>query len=489
MLNALKRAAARALDYAFVSGLTLAVALAPALGSQNSLVMPVTGTVSGVQLSNNITNALDSLLTCNLGPVAPTNQSNGTAEEGQCWIDTSGGRPFKKKYFSQSGWLNPAGYFDDSNLIWTPPIGGGEAVLVAAPTVDLGSVPQAAVRVDGNTTITSFGSSAVLGTLHYVRFTGTPQVTHNPASLIIPGGNPLVMSPGDVLVAKYEGGGNWRVVVPSLASGAPVALDPAGTVKAIASFNLPAGYLWANGQTVSRSTYANLFAAICVSQNGARTNGSNIITGLSSTANLGVGGPIDGTGIPSSTTVTSIDSGTQIHISANATSTGTNTLDYCPYGVGDGATTFAVPDLQGRALAGVGNMAGAGGGTGINGCANYTTLGTGCGSQTIAQNQLPNVSPSFTNPTYTFAGTAASPGTLFATNSNIGGAGVGSFQGAVQQGNFSWSSGGAGFAMPNFTPAGSVNLSGGGSVGSINGNVTQQSFVSPMRLMNFIIKY
>jgi Phage Tail Collar Domain len=489
MLDALKRAAARALDYALVAGLAVTVALAPALGSQNSLVMPVTGTVSGVQLSNNITNALDALLTHNLGAVAPTNQSNGAPEEGQFWVDSSAGRPFKLKAFSLSGWLTPLGAFDNTNLIWTPPIGGGEAVLVAAPTVDLGSVPQAAARVDGNTTITSFGSSAVIGTIHYVRFTGTPQVTHNSSSLIIPGGNPLTMSPGDVLVLKYEGGGNWRVVTPSLASGAPIGLDAPGTIKAVAGFTLPSGYLWANGQSVSRAAYAGLFAALCVSQSGARTNGSNVVTGLASTANLGVGGPIGGTGIPSNTTVTSIDSGSQIHISANATSTGTNTLDYCPYGVGDGSTTFNVPDLQGRALAGIGNMAGAGGGSAINGCANYTTLGTGCGSQLIAQNQLPNVAPSFTNPTYTFAGTAASPATLFETNSNIAGGGVGNFQGALVQGSLSWSSGPTSIAMPNFTPAGSINLNAGGAVGSINGNVAQQAFMSPMRLVNFIVKY
>jgi hypothetical protein len=487
MLDAFNRALARAIDAAFVGALAATLALAPAAASQNSLVMPVTGTVSGVQLSNNITNALDSLLTHNLGPVSPTNNIAGTCEEGQFWFDSSAGRPFRLRPCSQSGVATPLGVVDDTTLIWTPPLGGGEAILLAAATTDLGSVPQAAVRVDGNTTITSFGSSAVVGSIHLVRFTGTPQVTHNPISLIIPGGNPLTMNPGDVLFLKYEGGGNWRVVTPSLASGAPIALDPAGTLKATFSFNLPAGYLWANGAAVSRATYAGLFAAICVSQNGAHTNGSNVVTALASTANLGVGMPIGGSGIPAATTVSSIDSGTQIHISQNATTTATTTLDVCPAGVGDGSTTFNVPDMQGRALAGVGNLAGAGGGTAINGCANYTTLGTACGSQALGLNQLPNYSPpfSFTNPTYTFAGTALGHvpfGNTAWQQQNVDAGST--FHGVIASalGNI---------GDNNYTPSGAVNLSAGGSgsVGSINGGVTQQAFMSPMRLVGFIIKY
>src|SRR5262249_34150159 len=160
--------------------------------------------------------------------------------------------------------------------------------LTANTTVDLGAVPQAAARVDGNTTIASFGSSAVVGTIHKVRFTGTPALT-NSSALIIPGGNSLNLNPGDQIEAKYEGGGNWRLTNVLLATGAPIALDPAGTIKATAAYNLPAGYLWANGAGVSRTTYSGLFAAICISQSGSRTNGSPIITGLASTAQFAVG--------------------------------------------------------------------------------------------------------------------------------------------------------------------------------------------------------
>jgi hypothetical protein len=49
--------------------------------------------------------------------------------------------------------------------------------------------------------------------------------------------------------------------------------------------------------------------------------GSNVITGIPSTINFYVGWTVTGTGIPNGTTITSIDSATQVHISNNATAT------------------------------------------------------------------------------------------------------------------------------------------------------------------------
>jgi hypothetical protein len=56
---------------------------------------------------------------------------------------------------------------------------------------------------------------------------------------------------------------------------------------------------------------------------GNTTNGSQVITNIPSTAEMAVGEPIVGAGIPSYTTITSIDSATQVHASANATATAT----------------------------------------------------------------------------------------------------------------------------------------------------------------------
>jgi Galactose oxidase, central domain len=54
---------------------------------------------------------------------------------------------------------------------------------------------------------------------------------------------------------------------------------------------------------------------------GNITNGSNVITNILSTAILQVGWSVSGTGIPSGSTVSSVDSTSQIHINRNATAT------------------------------------------------------------------------------------------------------------------------------------------------------------------------
>jgi hypothetical protein len=56
---------------------------------------------------------------------------------------------------------------------------------------------------------------------------------------------------------------------------------------------------------------------------GNLTAGSNIITNIPSTTGFQVGKAVTGTGtgIPAGATITSVDSGTQVHISQNATST------------------------------------------------------------------------------------------------------------------------------------------------------------------------
>lgn len=96
-----------------------------------------------------------------------------------------------------------------------------------------------------------------------------------------------------------------------------------------------------------------------ISPTGNTSSGSAIITSIPSTTGMVAGMPISGTGIPASTTVLSVDSGTQIHISANATSTNTGgAILVAPYGVGDGSTTFNVPDLRGRVVAGRDDMGG-----------------------------------------------------------------------------------------------------------------------------------
>jgi hypothetical protein len=58
------------------------------------------------------------------------------------------------------------------------------------------------------------------------------------------------------------------------------------------------------------------------------TNASAILTGIASTADLNVGMRAVGTGIPTNATILSIDSGTQVTLTANATATGTVSVEF-----------------------------------------------------------------------------------------------------------------------------------------------------------------
>ncbi len=65
---------------------------------------------------------------------------------------------------------------------------------------------------------------------------------------------------------------------------------------------------------------------LSISQEGTLTSGSPTITGFSDTSKMSAGMLVSGTGIPAGATVVSVDSATQITISANATASGSNTL-------------------------------------------------------------------------------------------------------------------------------------------------------------------
>jgi hypothetical protein len=90
---------------------------------------------------------------------------------------------------------------------------GTESTIASATTTDLGSATAHVVKVTGNTSITSFGSSAQLvAPIYIVRFTGTATL-NNTTSLILPQGTNIVTQAGDSLIAEYLGSGNWQVLI------------------------------------------------------------------------------------------------------------------------------------------------------------------------------------------------------------------------------------------------------------------------------------
>lgn len=118
-----------------------------------------------------------------------------------------------------------------------------EGTLASAATTDLGSVKFSRLAVTGTTTITSFGSGANL--MRIVRFSGALTLTHNAASLVLLGGASRSTAAGDVGIYASDGSGNWRELVYSKASGAPV-LTPLATQQVLtsgtnATYTTPAG--------------------------------------------------------------------------------------------------------------------------------------------------------------------------------------------------------------------------------------------------------
>lgn len=147
---------------------------------------------------------------------------------------------------------------------------------------------------------------------------------------------------------------------------------PAGTIVPYSGFTLPSGWLWANGVAVSRSTYAGLLTALTktspvtitiaspgvVTWNGHGLSASwpvqfstsgGLPTGLAAGVTYYVVSPTTNT-----FQVASAPGGAAINTSG--TQSGTQTAIFAPYGNGDGATTFNVPDLRGRTAFGLDNL-------------------------------------------------------------------------------------------------------------------------------------
>jgi microcystin-dependent protein len=149
------------------------------------------------------------------------------------------------------------------------------------------------------------------------------------------------------------------------------------------------------------------------------------------------------------------------------------TLVSTTYGGGDGSTTFNVPDLRGKVTACLDNMGGAGAGNlaGVTfSIGNADTLGSvaGAPTQQIGQNQLPNVTPSLTLNAVSLQGPSIAQQTgITGTNGTLIGNEL-----AANVAAANWS------VQPT------------GSIGSINGGVTQQALqtLQPTVLCNFIMR-
>jgi hypothetical protein len=167
----------------------------------------------------------------------------------------------------------------------------------------------------------------------------------------------ILLTDGTVMVHSYLGGQSWMRLTPdengSYANGV-WNLNPIPPMRIprlyFASQVLPDGRLWVLGGEYSGplldfswtptgeiyDPIANSWSDIAPypgQTNGCpgltityfanTTMGSNVISGILTTDQFQPGWQVSGTGIPADTTITSVDSGSQVHISNHATATGT----------------------------------------------------------------------------------------------------------------------------------------------------------------------
>lgn len=167
-------------------------------------------------------------------------------------------------------------------------------------------------------------------------------------------------SAGEVLTSNGVGSDPTYQAIPSATA------LPAGAIITVAMNTAPTGYLKCDGTAVSRATYATLFAALVKSATVTITITSpGVVTWTGHGLSIGDKVRFTTTGALPSGLTTGTDyfiisagfttdtfrlaataGGSAINTSGSQS--GTHTGISAPYGVGDGSTTFNVPDLRGE---------------------------------------------------------------------------------------------------------------------------------------------
>lgn len=319
---------------------------------QNEIIPPTSGIYTGPQFSQLIGDGFRSVVSCNKGPTAPANVGGSTVD-GLCWIDDSA-TPWIKKRYVNGGWA-VEGALDPSDSSYAGVIGGGVASIASGTTVDLGSVPQANITITGTATIAGFGSAAPTGVVKIIRFAGALTLTYSSA-LTVPGGYSLTTATDDRAIVTHLGSGNWEVTQYTRASGVPVDVSAVGKPDYSFQAATPALHVPGDGRALLRSSYPAYFARVTRVQNGTRLSGNATITSIADTSKMGVGMPVESTGINSGCTIASIVANTSITLNSSScvTASGTSsvTVLLTGYGSGGDATTVGVPNCGGAVLAG-----------------------------------------------------------------------------------------------------------------------------------------
>jgi microcystin-dependent protein len=300
------------------------------------------------------------------------------------------------------------------------------------------------------------------------------------------GGRALIWGDGTYRQQVYDRSNNlkWDQVTSGTGTGSTTSSgdgNSVGTVLSWSGFIAPPQYMFAYGQSVSRSTYSSLLSALTQRSTITCAGGNSILNGFTDTTQIPIGAAVEAsclltTGIVTAKTSTTIT----LNITANVSLATVATV--YPYGNGDASTTFNLPDYRGQALIGRNNMGGVqySGLTSPYYLSDPNALGASGGSQThtLTVAELPPVTSSGNNsitvsPTGGGNGVpvTSTPGNVVAVTITAGaGASVPSSTAA------SWA------GTSTFTGTNSIQVTSTGTLSS------PHSVVQPSKTINYIIK-
>lgn len=93
----------------------------------------------------------------------------------------------------------------------------------SAATVDLGAIDATCIEITGTTSITSFGTSAPLGTVKILRFTGALNISYNPTGHLLAGSDVTTQAGDIICVAKLNSISGWYTLWSNRYGGGTVA--------------------------------------------------------------------------------------------------------------------------------------------------------------------------------------------------------------------------------------------------------------------------